>query len=324
MIVPEFWAEGRAQHRTREKSVTIRRFGWSDTSLADAQAMADARASDALGRQLAGENVVRREPRLAYNGAEGVPIREEILERHGSAVITRNLYGARCLNVPDVLFADIDFGDGASALNHAVGTGLVIAVGLACLYWYDWKIAIAGVVITSLLAGFLTTLVLGGKKRMEARGEQRARTRIARFVESHPDWVLRIYRTPAGFRLLALQRLFDPNEPAVSEFFAAVGVDKVYARMCFNQQCFRARLTAKPWRIGIAQHLKPRPGVWPIGPEHLDGRRRWVSEYEGRAAGYAACRFIETLGRGSIHRDADRVRDLHDELSGATRNLPLA
>ena len=324
MIVPEFWAEGRAQYRTPKKSITIRRFGWSDASMADAQAMADTRAADAMSRQLAGESVLRREPKLAYNGAQGVPIREEILERHGNAVITRNLYGARCLNVPDVLFADIDFEEGRSAVVNAAGTGLAIAAGIAGLYWYNWKVAIAAVVIASLVGGLLARWLLGGKQRAEARGEQRARERIARHVQSHPDWILRLYRTPAGLRLLALHRLFDPGEAAVGEFFAAIGVDKIYARMCFNQHCFRARLTAKPWRIGILQHLKPRPGVWPIAPVHLDRRRRWVAEYEHRAAGYAACRFVETIGRGSVDRDADRIRELHDALSGATSSAPLA
>ena len=32
----------------------------------------------------------RREPKVAYNGALGVPIREEVLSRHNNAVITRN------------------------------------------------------------------------------------------------------------------------------------------------------------------------------------------------------------------------------------------
>ena len=58
---------------------------------------------------LSGEKLRRREPQTSYNGAEGVPIREEVLEQHGEEIITRNSYGARCLNTPNVLFADIDF-----------------------------------------------------------------------------------------------------------------------------------------------------------------------------------------------------------------------
>ena len=43
MIVPQFWAEGRLQHRAKGRQVTVRRFGWSDVSQDEAQANADAR-----------------------------------------------------------------------------------------------------------------------------------------------------------------------------------------------------------------------------------------------------------------------------------------
>ncbi|NDF01697.1 MAG: hypothetical protein EB034_26050, partial [Verrucomicrobia bacterium] len=100
MNIPRFWAEARAQHRERGKQVTVRRFGWSATSESEAQANAQARADEALERLLAGEKLDRREPKVAYNGAEGVPIREEIIAEHGTDVITRNSYGALCLNTP--------------------------------------------------------------------------------------------------------------------------------------------------------------------------------------------------------------------------------
>jgi hypothetical protein len=57
---------------------------------------------------MAGRPLIPREPKVPYNGAVGVPIREEILARYGAAVITRNSHGARCLNTPDILFADVD------------------------------------------------------------------------------------------------------------------------------------------------------------------------------------------------------------------------
>lgn len=324
MIVPEFWAEGQAKHRGGGKSVTIRRFGWSDASLADAQAMADTRAAEALARQLAGEDVRPRDHKRAYNGAEGLPIREEIVARHGAAVVTRNAYGARCLNVPDVLFADVDFGESESMWSRVLGVGIAVVSGLAALYWFGALAAIVAVVVAAMLGGWVARVGIGGKQRIEARREARARARVARFIENRPDWTLALYRTPAGFRLLALHRRFDPNEPAVKEFFDAIGVDRVYARMCSNQHCFRARLTAKPWRIGIAEHLRPRGGAWPVRQEWMEGRRQWIADYEARASGFSACCFVETLGRGASHIDADRIRELHDELSGALRNQPLA
>src|SRR5699024_5859258 len=122
------------------------------------------------------------------------------------------------------------------------------------------------------------------------------RARIARFLESHPDWSLRLYRTPAGLRLLAMHRPFAPDDPEVAECFAALGVDPAYARMCLRQRCFRARVSAKPWRIGIDDHIQPRRGAWPVAPEWEAPRAAWVARYEEAAQGYAACRFVETLG----------------------------
>lgn len=71
--------------------------------------MADERATEALKHYLAGETHLQsREENVGYNGTDGLPIREEILEEHGEVVITRNAYGAHCLNTPNVLFVDMD------------------------------------------------------------------------------------------------------------------------------------------------------------------------------------------------------------------------
>ena len=44
MIVPSYWAEGRVRERTRERQVTVRRWGWSDEGPDQAQTHADSRA----------------------------------------------------------------------------------------------------------------------------------------------------------------------------------------------------------------------------------------------------------------------------------------
>ena len=135
MIVPQFWAESRAQHKEKGRQVTVRRFGWSDTSLAEAQANADDRTQEALRRVLSGETTLpRREPKVPYNGADGVPIREEIVDRYGSAIITRNSYGARCLNTPNVLFADLDFESEPSCL-FIVAVIIPLLVGAGAVGW---------------------------------------------------------------------------------------------------------------------------------------------------------------------------------------------
>ncbi len=51
--------------------------------------MAEARVDEAFARVLAGDKLERRERKVAYNGAKGLPIREEVLGRYGQVVITR-------------------------------------------------------------------------------------------------------------------------------------------------------------------------------------------------------------------------------------------
>jgi hypothetical protein len=94
--------------------------------------------------------------------------------------------------------------------------------------------------------------------------------------------------------------------------------------MCLNQQCFRARVSPKPWRIGIDRHIRPQPGVWPVRPERLPERQAWVEAYEVAADGFAACELIDTIGSGVVHPEVARVVRLHDELSRATGGLPIA
>lgn len=331
MIIPKYWAEARLQHGERKRQVTLRRFGWSDIGEAEAQAHADARAREALQRVLAGEALPRRERRVAYNGAEGMPIREEIVDRAGDTIITRNGYGALCLNTPNVLFADIDHA------VHVVRSQLPLWRMLAAL-------TIAAIILlvsdpspakymVAALAGIAGGFLLGGAFaglaqwlyiQLKGGFERSARRRIAAFLARHPDWRVRIYRTPAGMRLLALHRLFDPREPEVKACFDALGVDPMYARMCFNQNCFRARISPKPWRMGMPRLHPPYSAVW--RPEHADlpARRQWIESYEREARAYASCRLVETLGSGALDPAAEVVQQLHDTFCSAEQDLKLA
>ncbi len=325
MIVPQYWAEARAQYRRNGRQITVRRFGWSDASQAEAQANAERRAQEALDGLRDGENLPRREPKVPYNGAEGVPIREEIVDRHDEVLITRNSYGARCLNTADVLFADIDFARQPS-LRFAIGVfAALAALGLLVGWLAQSVLLLAGLLLVALFAsGLLAGRVHRLYLNLNGGAEAMARKRILHFLAANPGWNLRVYRTPAGLRAMATHQTFAADDPAVAYCFAALGVDPLYARMCQRQKCFRARLSAKPWRMGIARHLRPRPGVWPVAPERLHARRDWVERYESVAQGFAACRFVASLGSGVVAPAVVRVQWLHDELSGAESGRPLA
>jgi hypothetical protein len=326
MIVPDFWAEARKQQRVGKRQITVRRYGWSMTSEADALAMAETRASDALRRIVAGETLERLERKAAYNGASGTPIREEVVARHGDEVITRNAYGARCLNTPQALFADIDFASPMRLLPIVVSFAALLCLGsIAALYFKNGGVLVALLLLALAFAHPLAKVASRAVSAAQGGPERIAKRRVEQFVARYPTWSVRVYKTPAGLRLLVTHDTFDATAPEVRAFFAAVRADPVYVRMCANQRCFRARLTAKPWRIGIADHLRPRPGVWPVAAEKLKNRQQWVAQYERAAAGYAACHFLEVLGSNTVHRKLVSVIALHDRESQAQKlNLPLA
>lgn len=314
------------QHRSRGKQITVRRFGWSDLSQEEAQAHADARVREAFDRVLSGEKLPRIEYKRSYNGAVGIPIREEIIARDGESIITRNSYGALCLNTPNALFVDIDLHDPGPTpeLKRKVRLPLLALALIAGVLSKSWVVAIIALIVALVLSAWISRRIHAARLRKDGGPEARANRRIEAFVADHPNWTLRQYRTPAGFRMLAMHRTFDPRETDVEECFSALQTDPIYALMCVRQHCFRARVSPKPWRIGIARHLRPRPGVWPIKPERMADRQQWVADYERRAVSFAACGYLRTLGSGDIDPVVEQVRELHDRLSQANSALPLA
>lgn len=324
MIIPSYWAEARRQVRQQTRSVTVRRFGWSDESESAAQAHAETRAEEALAAILAGERLPRRERLTAY-GVEGVPIREQIVARHGDVVLTRNSYGAICLNTPDVLFADIDLVRSEFTLPVWISLPVLLAVAWALSASWGWWSAL-------LAAGLLVLLVnaLGNgyrRWRTARRGglEAAALAKVHAWTDTHPDWHLRVYRTPAGLRLLAMQQTFAPKDAVLREFFPALPADGLYVSMCRVQQCFRARLTPKPWRIGMTKRIRPRRAAWSSAQAGLPERLAWIADYEGRSLGYAACRYVASYGAvAQVNSKAEQVRALHDTMTRAHSDLPLA
>lgn len=328
MIVPQFWAEARLQQPRGkdQKQITVRRLGWSDTSQEDAERLAQQRAQEALQNIVAGKTLLRRrEPKMPYNGAEGIPIREEVLSRDDDVVITRNSYGAHCLNTPNVLFADIDYEISPRFRFIATTFALLVVISaLACAWFRSGTLVLISAFVVLVFTYPVALVCYKGTVALRGGPDRLARTRIASFLRRHADWSLRIYQTPAGLRILVLHRTFKPGEPAVADFFKAIGVDPIYARMCRNQQCFRARVSPKPWRIGISQHMRPRPGVWPVRAEQLEKRNTWIQAYEAAATRFASCRFLEAQGKGAIDARAAKVRELHDRMSQALSGREIA
>ncbi len=102
----------------------------------------------------------------------------------------------------------------------------------------------------------------------------------------------------------------------------SLGVDKAYQRLCHIQECFRARLSPKPWRIRIE-----RP-TFKFPCETIEQQRSmesWIARYEQSIGGHATCQFLETVGDGKVHPNVvKKFMNLHDYACRATSSLPLA
>lgn len=337
MQIPRYWAQARLRHETgRRHGATVQRWGWSDRSLDAAQAHAQQRAQTALDQVLSAPQMrhldagFQRMERLGEYGLnDHTPIREEILAQRGRTVMTRNSYGAHCLNTPDVAIADMDFPHQPPAPSAATMLIAAFFALAACFVVF----ALGGVLPAMLaLAGAAVVLALWLRRWLNARQKlagsadprQVALERVTAFSQQHPDWGLRVYSTPKGLRIIVTHETMLPTDSAVQTLFSALQVDPIYQRLCLQQQCFRARVTGKPWRMGLSG---PSPQVrrWPAAASQLAARADWTHIYDKQAAQYSACQFIAQLGQARMAMDIQALVDWHDEACRAQESqLPLA
>src|SRR5260221_2397467 len=164
MKIPKYWAKSiQAARRPGGGGYLLAVWQWSDTSLAEAQQRAGDRARELARRVAAGETLNR----YTYDQR---PLREEILQGitargHEVGALTRNKYGARVLNATQAMFIDIDFKEqnASASVSGTVGR------------------------------------LLGGHAADPAEPYV---SRVAAWVNQHPDVGLRVYRTFGGLRCL--------------------------------------------------------------------------------------------------------------------------
>jgi hypothetical protein len=92
-------------------------------------------------------------------------------------------------------------------------------------------------------------------------------------------------------------------------------------RLCRSQQCFRARLTPKPWRCGHSANTV----AWPRETDDQRARfERWNAEYVNRQSKYATCRFLDTIGTPQLRDETETIVDIHDRTTRCHDALELA
>jgi hypothetical protein len=220
------------------------------------------------------------------------PLREKLEQRiydqRGEllAAITRNAYGSRVLNAPQTVFIDVDDKDLCPPPTISIWEALL------GLQLYNWL-----------------RRLLGGEPPAALAPPEAMARRLSEWLDGHPDWKIRLYRTRRGYRLLALHQLLPPDSPVVPAAFKALGADVIYARMCQTQQCYRARLTPKPWRIGWHRP----PVLFPFetaGEEAV--QREWEQQYVQRSQNFSVCEWVGDFGTGTTCLEARQLAELHD------------
>jgi hypothetical protein len=131
----------------------------------------------------------------------------------------------------------------------------------------------------------------------------------------------RIYRTAAGFRVLATDLTLDPGSARTEELLEGFGADPFFTKLCKLQASFRARLTPKPWRCGC-----PPPST--SYPREDAGARStheaWLAAYEAAIRSKATCSLVETVGFGRTSDEARPIVEEHDRECRVEEALPLA
>jgi hypothetical protein len=166
-------------------------------------------------------------------------------------------------------------------------------------------------------AGLLSSLF--GKKAADPA--EAALARLRDWHSRQPAWALRVYRTKAGLRLLAMQDQFDPTTADTQKLLASLGSDPLYTTLCRTQACFRARLTPKPWRIG----LKAPHWQYPFENSSQAAEfQEWVRRYDATRPRFAVCRLLAELGPHTQTAEAAAVLAIHDQYTCPPGDLPLS
>jgi len=260
----------------------------SSQSLVEAQALANQAAQKLAERFRAGDfpNAGRSGGGYYPNRPMREPVLQEFKNNTGeiAAVITRNAYGCLVLNTAQVMFVDIDFPE-------------------------------------PMRPGFLQRLF--GKPVPATPGNplDAALARIEAWTRQNAEWGWRIYRTRAGLRLLATQGLVAADSEIARGVFAALGSDPLYQKLCQTQNCFRARLTPKPWRCG----LLAKPQRWPWRDERTKMKfEKWAARYQEHSVKWATCEFLRQTGNRAVHPEIQALLKHHDDTTRSGSKLPLA
>lgn len=109
----------------------------------------------------------------------------------------------------------------------------------------------------------------------------------------------RLYETFKGYRLLVTDKHYNPKSKESKSIMRDFGADRLYYMLCVKQNCFRARLTPKPFRI---DHETPKIIFPDRDTKEEIAHSNWVAEYEEKSQEFSTCNLVKSYGRAVYSR----------------------
>lgn len=281
MKIPPYWSRHDFTATVDGWNVTRSALGWSFTSQSEADELAASRARRAVAAAQGGSCIDE------YYSV--IPIREPLLKTldvGGDVVglVTRNRYGCRVLNTDRVLFADVDLPPTFARVERQVD-------------------------------GFFDRIrsLFGRRVARQVPSRETESSALEHIERWHVKTGIaaRVYRTFAGLRLIVVDRQCSPLDANAMEILKTLNSDPLYVSLTRRQECFRARLTPKPWRIGISTPWFPSPFSHPDYAAKLED---WAIAYEQRATAFGVCRLVKIYGGNASDPVIRAIVELHDSM----------
>jgi len=134
---------------------------------------------------------------------------------------------------------------------------------------------------------------------------------------SYSEMGFRIYETRKGYRVIVTNLKLSSKDQMVKKLFKRFNCDPIYARLCFKQECFRARLTPKPSNMKHPAYKV----IFPRNTIEQDQFAEWLSSYNKKSEKYSTCKLVHQVGqKGS----GCYAIETHDKLSKIEYSQNLA
>lgn len=228
-----------------------------------------------------------------------------------NAFVTRNNYGCEVLCVDKMMILDIDNNTNFSYHSNLPKYTFLEKILSKC-HVYTKKYLEKKSQIQQITQEIE---FLAKKYNLTTEFEKHSVYQVSKILKNYPNINLRFYRTTNGWRLIETSAFHEPKSADVWNLMTKLCVDKTYMLFCLRQNCFRARLTPKPWRIGM-QRLDIR-----YPPDTKDNEQKylqWIGEYNKIKNNFSTIKFKFEMGSCVHNSNVDKIITFHDSYHNST------